>query len=219
MAWGPGRIALVAVVVLIAFGDRWHPGCADVGLRAPDGETSLRRDRRAGAQSARCTPLVFPGFHSEVRQRDRSGMQQDVRVPSVTAYMDLGSLFARSRRSSRSLADRSASGQRRKSWRGCHAGSAGEEAQGRTSSSAKIVFKGHQGGREGRDAAGVRRQRVSWPRTEAVTRATIETGGGRFDAEVLPERAEADVDLRVKGSTLPLGPALELVEGTRPRAC
>jgi hypothetical protein len=46
-----------------------------------------------------------------------------------------------------------------------------------------------------------------------VTRATIETGGGRFEAEILPRGAEADVNLRVKGLTLPLGPALELVEG------
>ena len=36
---------------------------------------------------------------------------------------------------------------------------------------------------------------------------------GASSAEVLPKGAEADVSLRVKGLTLPLGPALELVEG------
>jgi uncharacterized protein involved in outer membrane biogenesis len=47
-----------------------------------------------------------------------------------------------------------------------------------------------------------------------VTRAMIDTVDGRFDAELLTTGAAAEISVHVKNFSLPLGPGIELTEGT-----
>ena len=90
-AWGPGRIALVAAIAVVTL----LIGAiqvAPLSAYAPEME-KLASERigepvRIGAVHA----SVFPGFHLKL-ENVTVGKQQDVRVPSVTAYMDIGSVF------------------------------------------------------------------------------------------------------------------------------
>jgi len=208
IAWGPGRITLVAVVVLIALvigGIQVAPMSAYAPQMEKLASDAIGEPVHIGSVHA----SVFPGLHLKF-DNVTIGMQQDVRVPSVTAYMDFGSLFADQKVITTLQIEQLQAKQevlaRLPRWLGS------EEAQGRNLKVQKVVFKGAKVDVKGAtlppfDAT------VFMAADGRVTRATIETGGGRFEAEILPKGAEADVNLRVKGLTLPLGPALELVEG------
>ncbi len=138
IAWGPGRITLVAVVVLIALvigGIQVAPMSAYAPQMEKLASDAIGEPVHIGSVHA----SVFPGFHLKF-DNVTIGMQQDVRVPSVTAYMDFGSLFADQKVITTLQIDQLQAKQevlaRLPRWLGS------EEAQGRNLKVQKVVFKG-----------------------------------------------------------------------------
>jgi hypothetical protein len=208
-AWGPGRIALVAgvaVVALLIGGIEVAP----LSAYAPEME-KLASERigepvRIGAVHA----SMFPGFHLKL-DNVTVGQQQDVRVPSVTAYMDIGSVFG-SEKLIKSLeieqlqATQDVLG-RLPGWLG------GEGAQAGKIKVRKIVLKGTKLQVKSATVPAFNAQ-IFLAADGTVTRAMIDTVDGRFDAELLTTGAAAEISVHVKNFSLPLGPGIELTEGT-----
>jgi hypothetical protein len=207
-AWGPGRIALVVGIALIGAvigGIQVAP----LSAYAPEMERlaseAIGEPVRIGAVHA----SMFPGFHLKL-DNVTVGQQQDVKVPSVIAYMDFGSVFGDQKIINSLQIDRLQATQdvvaRLPVWLG------GGTGKPRNIKVQRIVFKSVK-----MDVKG-----VSLPAFDAQlflaadgtpTRATIETVDRHFEAEIMPKGAEADVTVRLKNFTLPFGPALEVTEG------
>ena len=208
-AWGPGRIAPVAGVAILALligGIEVAP----LSAYAPEME-KLASERigepvRIGAVHA----SMFPGFHLKL-DNVTVGQQQDVRVPSVTAYMDIGSVFG-SEKLIKSLeieqlqATQDVLG-RLPGWLG------GEGAQAGKIKVRKIVLKGAKLEVKGATVPAFNAQIFLAP-DGRLTRAMIDTVDGRFDAELLTTGAASEISLHLKNFSLPLGPGIELTEGT-----
>jgi uncharacterized protein involved in outer membrane biogenesis len=137
------------------------------------------------------------------------GAQQDVRVPSVTAYMDFGSVFSDQKNIKSLEIDQLQATQevlaRLPRWL------AGDATKGRSMKVQRVVFKSAKLDVKGATLPSFD-ARVFLADDGAITRATVEAGGGRFEAEILPKGAEADVTVHAKGLTLPMGPGIELTE-------
>ncbi len=208
ITWGPGRIALVVVFVLVALvigGIQIAPLSAYAPQMEKLASDAIGEPVRIGSVHA----SMFPGFHLTLNNVT-IGAQQDVKVLSVTAYMDLGSVLG-DRKVIKTLEIEQLQATqdvlaRLPRWLG------GEATKERSLTVQKVRFKATKLEVKGAtlppfDAT------VFLAEDGSVTRATIETGGGRFEAEILPKGAEAAVTVRVKGLTLPIGPAFELIEG------
>jgi len=205
-AWGPGRIAAIsgiALLVLIIGGIQVAP----LSAYAPEME-KLASERigepvRIGAVHA----SLFPGFHLKP-ENVTVGQQQDVRVPGMTAYMDIGSVFG---------------GEKLIKTLELEQVHATEDALGRvpgwlanTTSAIKvrkIVLRNTKLEVRGAEVPAFNAQLFLAP-DGSLTRATIDTLDGHFDAELLNIASGAEVSARVKNFSLPLGPALEVSEGT-----
>jgi len=92
---------------------------------------------------------------------------------------------------------------------------AGSDAKARSVQVQKIVLKAAK-----LDVKGVAlptfNARLFIAHDGSLRRATVTTTDGKFDADIVPSDSgpEAEVTARVKNFTLPLGPGLELTEGT-----
>ena len=209
LAWGPGRIALVAgiAVVTLLIG---AIQVAPLSAYAPEME-KLASERigepvRIGAVHA----SVFPGFHLKL-ENVTIGQQQDVRAPSVTAYMDIGSLFGGEKLIKSLEIDQLQATQdvlgRLPGWL------ADDGAKGANIKLRKIILKATKLEVKGAAVPAFNAQ-VYLAEDGSVTRALIVTVDGHFDAEVLVAAAGAEINARVKNFSLPLGPRLEVTEGT-----
>ncbi len=205
-AWGPGRIALIAGIALITLligGIQVAP----LSAYAPEME-KLATERigepvRIGAVHA----SLFPGFHLKL-ENVTVGQQQDMRVPSVTAYMDIGSVFGGEKLIKTLELDQLQATQevlgRLPGWLANTAGSIKVR---------KIVLKGAKLEVKGAAVPAFNAQVFLAP-DGSVTRAMIDTVDGHFDAELLIVGSASEISARVKNFSLPLGPPFEVKEGT-----
>ncbi len=209
LAWGPGRIALVAAIAVVTL----LIGAiqvAPLSAYAPEME-KLASERigepvRIGAVHA----SVFPGFHLRL-ENVTVGKQQDVRVPSVTAYMDIGSVFGgekliKSLEIDQLQATEDVLG-RLPGWL------ADDGAKAANIKIRKIVLKDTKLEVKGAAVPAFNAQ-VFLAADGSVTRAMIDTVDGHFDAEILIAASATEISARVKNFSLPLGPRIEVTEGT-----
>ncbi len=207
-AWGPGRIALVAgiAVVTLLIG---AIQVAPLSAYAPEME-KLASERigepvRIGAVHA----SVFPGFHLKL-ENVTVGQQQDMRVPSVTAYMDIGSVFGGEKLIKTLELDQLQATQdvlgRLPGWL------ADDGAKGANIKLRKIVLKGAKLEVRGAAVPAFNAQ-VYLGADGSVARAMVDTVDGHFDAEILVAASGAEISARVKNFSAPLGPRVELTEG------
>jgi len=205
-AWGPGRIGLIAGIALITLligGIQVAP----LSAYAPEME-KLASERigepvRIGAVHA----SLFPGFHLKL-ENVTVGQQQDMRVPSVTAYMDIASVFGGEKFIKSLELDQP---------------QATQEVLGRlpgwlanTTSAIKvrkIVLRSAKLEVKGAAVPAFNAQVFLAP-DGTVTRAMLGTLDGHLDAELLIVGSGAEVSARVKNFSLPFGPPLEVTEGT-----
>ncbi len=205
-AWGPGRIALVAAIAIVALvigGIQVAP----LSAYAPEME-KLASERigepvRIGAVHA----SLFPGFHLKL-ENVTVGQQQDMRLPIVTAHMDIGSVFGGEKLIKSLDIDQLQATQevlgRLPGWLANKAG---------TIKVRKIVLKNAKLEVKGAAVPAFDAQVFLAP-DGTVTRAMIDTVDGHFDAELLVVGSAVEISARVKNFSLPLGPRIEVTEGT-----
>jgi hypothetical protein len=208
-AWGPGRIALVAgiAIVTLLIG---AIQVAPLSAYAPEME-KLASERigepvRIGAVHA----SVFPAFHLKM-ESVTVGKQQDVRVPSVIAYMDIGSVFSGEKLIKSLEIDQLQATQdvlgRLPGWL------ADDGTKGASIKIRRIVLKGTKLEVKGAALPAFNAQ-VYLAEDGNVTRAMVDTVDGHFDAEISVAASGAEINARVKNFSPPLGPRIEVTEGT-----
>jgi hypothetical protein len=209
IAWGPGRIAVVAVVVLIGLvigGIQVAP----LSAYAPEMERlasdAIGEPVRLGGVHA----SMFPSFHLRL-QNVTVGAQQDVRAPTVIAYMDFGSLFGGDKVIKTLQIEALQATQellpRLDGWL------KGGTSQGGKIKVQRIVFKDAKLDVKGATVPPFNAQ-VFVSSDGTITRATLESTDGHLSVELLPKGQEADVTVQARNLNLPLGPPLQLTDGT-----
>jgi AsmA-like protein len=205
-AWGPGRISLIAAIALITLiigGIQVAP----LSAYAPEME-KLAAERigepvRIGAVHA----SLFPGFHLKL-ENVTIGQQQDVRVPIVTAYMDIGSVLGGEKLIKSLELDQLQANQevlgRLPGWLANTSG---------TVKVRKILLRGAKVEVKGAAIPTFNAQVFLAP-DGTVTRAMLDTLDGHFGAELLIVGSGAEISARVKNFSLPFGPPFEVTEGT-----
>ena len=208
-AWGPGRIALVAGVALIAalIG---AVQIAPLTAYAPEMEKLASERLGEPVRIGGVHASVFPAFHLKL-ENVTVGQQQDVRVPSVTAYMDIGSVFGGEKLIKSLEIEQLQATQdllaRLPGWL------ADDGNKGANIKVRKIVLKDTKLDVKGAVVPAFNAQ-VYLGADGAPTRALISTVDGHFDAEVFVAATGTEVNLNVKNFLLPLGPPMEITEGT-----
>ena len=153
---------------------------------------------------------MFPSFHLRL-QNVTVGAQQDVRAPTVIAYMDFGSLFGGDKviktLQIESLQATQELLPRLDGWL------KGGTSQGGKIKVQRIVFKDAKLDVKGATIPPFNAQ-VFVSSDGTITRATLESTDGHLSIELLPRGQEADVTVQARNLNLPLGPPLQLTDGT-----
>ena len=207
-SWGPGRIAAVALAALIGLVILVIQ-VAPLSAYAPAIEKlasdAIGEPVRIGAVHA----SVFPGFHLRL-DNVTVGIQQDVHVPSIVAYMDLGAVLGGDKAIKTLQIEQLQATQevlpRLPRWL-----NAGTSKDSRIKLQ-RILFKGTKLEVKGATVP-VFDAQLYVAGDGTVTRATIESTDGRLSAELFPKGQQADLTVQAKNATLPLGPSFELTEG------
>jgi len=153
---------------------------------------------------------MFPTFNLKL-ENVTVGAQQDVRVPTLIAYMEMTSVFG-SPKNIKTLQIESLQASqdvlpRLAGWLNS------EAAKQSNLKVQRIVFK----------AAKLEVKGTSLPLFDStlyltpenrIMRITLDATDGRFSADIAPKDPESELSVHLKNFTLPAGPALEFSEGT-----
>ncbi|MEO8626512.1 MAG: AsmA family protein [Betaproteobacteria bacterium] len=206
--WGPARmVAIVAgSLIVLAIGVVQF---APLSAYAPEIEKMASDALGEPVHVGGVHASMFPSFHIRL-DNVVVGAQQDVRAPTVTAFMDLGSAMGNDKVIKTLQIDglqaNSEVMPRLSGWLFSAA------AKSRKLRVQRVVLKDIK----------LEVKSTSLPPFDsqlyigvdgALLRATIDSKDGHLSAEIMPSGAEADVTAQLKNFTLPLGPSFEFTEG------
>ena len=207
-AWGPGRIAAVAVGVLIGL-VILAIQVAPLSAYAPAIEKLASDAIGEPVRIGHVHASVFPGFHLTL-DGVTVGIQQDVRVPSIVAYMDLGAVLGGEKAIKTLQIEQLQATQdvlpRLPRWL-----NAGTSKDSRIKLQ-RIQFKGAKLDVKGATLPPFDAQ-LYLAADGTLTRVTIESTDGRLSAELFPKGQQADLTVQAKNTPFPLGLSLDLTEG------
>jgi uncharacterized protein involved in outer membrane biogenesis len=153
---------------------------------------------------------VFPSFHLKL-ENVTIGAQQDVRIPTLTAFMDISSVFGGPKQVKTLQIESMQANQdvlpRLPNW------ILSEAAKQSNVKVQRIVFKAAKLEIKG-NALPTFDATLYMGTDASIMRVTIDSTDGRMSADIMPKQPESELSVHLKNFTLPVGPGFEFTDGS-----